>query len=92
MKPLIIPVFIPHEGCPHRCVFCEQRTITAQKEKRIGPDHVASVLKQATASERFDVNRKPEVAFYGGTFTGLQKRQMVRLLKAVEPFMDPGLI
>lgn len=92
MKPLIIPVFIPHEGCPHRCVFCEQRTITAQKEERIGPDHVASVLKQATASARFDVKRKPEVAFYGGTFTGLQKRQMVRLLKAVEPFMDQGLI
>ncbi len=92
MKPLIIPIFIPHRGCPHRCVFCEQHTITARKGQRTEPAHVASVLKQAVASARFDVRRNPEAAFYGGTFTGLSKREMTELLKAVKPFMDDGLI
>ncbi|EQB86858.1 hypothetical protein M918_12255 [Clostridium sp. BL8] len=24
----IIPIFVPHEGCPHTCVFCNQDSIT----------------------------------------------------------------
>lgn len=92
MKPLIIPIFIPHTGCPHRCVFCEQHIITDQEGEGIDPYHVTAVLNQAVASDRFDVKRHPEVAFYGGTFTGLSHRTMIEVLSAVQPFLNKGLI
>ena len=28
----IIPLFVPQEGCPHKCVFCNQDRITGSKE------------------------------------------------------------
>ncbi|MCJ7685462.1 MAG: histone acetyltransferase, partial [Desulfobacteraceae bacterium] len=73
MKPLIIPIFISHSGCPHRCIFCDQEKITSQSVRPVGGDDVREVLEKAINSRRFDIKRNPEVAFYGGTFTGLPK-------------------
>ena len=28
MKKRIIPIFVPHRGCPHDCIFCNQKKIT----------------------------------------------------------------
>lgn len=92
MRPLIIPIFIPHEGCPHRCVFCEQHKITDRQIQPMGPAHVEAILRRAVASPRFDIRRNPEVAFYGGTFTGLPIEKMQRLIGAVSPFVKEGLI
>ena len=91
-KPLIIPVFIPHLGCPHRCVFCEQKSITSQLDQQVGRTHVEQVLKQAIHSNGFDPQRRPEVAFYGGTFTNLPSDLIQELLDAVAPFMKQGNI
>ncbi|MDZ7697026.1 MAG: radical SAM protein [Deltaproteobacteria bacterium] len=92
MTPLIIPIFIPHEGCPHRCVFCEQHKITDRQTRGVAPADVTDLLRQALASPRFDVKRCPEAAFYGGTFTGLSRARMKGLMDAVTPFMKEGLI
>jgi len=89
-RPLIVPVFIPNMGCPHKCVFCEQETITSQHRQQVGKAHVEQVLKKAIASTGFDQCRKPEIAFYGGTFTGLPFGRMLELLKAVTPFIEKG--
>ena len=92
LKPLIIPIFIPHIGCPHRCIFCDQEKITAQSAQAIDGDYVRSVVKQAVHSRTFDAGRNPEVAFYGGTFTGLPAERMKELLDAVGPYIEDGLI
>ncbi|MCD6306823.1 MAG: radical SAM protein [Deltaproteobacteria bacterium] len=92
MKPLIIPIFIPHTGCPHRCIFCDQERITAQSGGGISSGHVKEILDQAVSSKTYDSQRNPEAAFYGGTFTGLPVEQMKALLEPVQPFIAEGLI
>lgn len=90
-RPLIVPVFIPNQGCPHRCIFCQQEKITAQSGLPVTRHTVKKVLDTAIASPRFDVRRNPEVAFYGGTFTSLPREKMSELLGAVRPYLEQGL-
>ena len=59
MKTSIIPVFIPHLGCPHRCVFCDQHTVTGQAEVPTGAD---TAQKIATYTRK--KGAAYEVAFY----------------------------
>jgi histone acetyltransferase (RNA polymerase elongator complex component) len=92
VKPLIIPIFISHTGCPHRCIFCDQEKITAQPVGPIGGNQVKEILDRAIHSRTFDTTRNPEVAFYGGTFTGLPKDRMKQLLQAVAPYIEDRFI
>lgn len=91
-RPLIIPVFIPNQGCHHRCIFCEQEKITAQQVRPVSADTVREVVERAVRSPGFDSRRSAEVAFYGGTFTGLPEEKMVELLRAVGPYIEAGHI
>jgi len=90
LRPLIVPIFIPNQGCPHRCVFCEQERITSQPGQQVSVKYVESVLHKAIHSKDFDGRRNPEVAFYGGTFTRLPFGHMRELLEAVAPFIKQG--
>ena len=87
---LIIPIFIPHEGCPYRCAFCNQSKITGvnyQSDEIIVDQTIQSYL------EVFDSESLPEkreVAFYGGSFTGLSEERQKRLLHAVWPWIQSG--
>jgi len=90
-RPLIVPIFIPHLGCPHRCVFCEQQRITSQDSLHVSNEHVKNIIEQAIHSSGFSRSRNPEIAFYGGTFTGLPIDRMLSLLKTVAPYIDQGL-
>ncbi len=89
-KPLIVPIFIPSEGCPYRCVYCDQEKITGQAPQ-IGPDGIRKRLELAIRSPGYDRQREPEVAFYGGTFTNLSLGRMYALLGAVRPYLRSGL-
>ena len=91
IRPLIVPIFIPNLGCPHRCIFCEQQRITSQAAQKINGERVKDVLETAVRSNKFDRRLGPEVAFYGGTFTNLPISLMLSLLKAVAPYLDQGL-
>ena len=90
-RPLIIPVFIPNQGCPHRCIFCQQEKITSQRSLPVNRHTVQETLDAAILSRRFDTGRNPEVAFYGGTFTSLPRQKMSELLGAVRPYLEQGL-
>jgi histone acetyltransferase (RNA polymerase elongator complex component) len=90
-KPLIVPIFIPHQGCPYQCIYCQQEKITSQPIQEVNASTVAKILDQAVQSNRFDPIRKPEVAFYGGTFTRLTMSRMKELLGAVRPYLQQGL-
>ncbi len=89
-RPLIVPIFIPYQGCPHRCVFCEQEKITSQKEQLFGKEYVEQVLRNAIHADGFKDRGSPEIAFYGGTFTSLPLGRMHDLLDAAEPFIRQG--
>jgi histone acetyltransferase (RNA polymerase elongator complex component) len=88
----IIPIFIPHQGCPHRCVFCRQRTITNTSEDLCTPDDIKTTIESAIGSKRFPSHTPKEIAFYGGTFTSLPTSSMESMLSAVKPFMKQGVI
>ena len=91
-RHLIIPIFIPHQGCPHRCIFCQQKTITNLSERLLTPDDIRNTIELAIKSKHL-LDKKPrEVAFYGGTFTSLPTASMTKMLGAVLPFIERGII
>lgn len=92
MRPLIIPIFISHAGCPHRCLFCDQEKITAQPIHLTDPQQVRETLDAAIQAKGFDPGRKTELAFYGGTFTGIEKTRMESLLKSTVPYVQSGMV
>lgn len=90
--PLVIPIFIPHEGCPHHCLFCDQVTISGQAADPLPPKRVEETIRGWLVRCREDRRRRVEVAFYGGTFTALAPARQRELLAAVAPFLDQGLV
>ena len=84
----ILPIFIPHAGCPHQCVFCNQKTISGQKS--------AAVVEAKAQIERWLQWIKPgranEAAFYGGSFTGLDMALQRQLLALTDELFDNGVI
>lgn len=86
-KPLIIPIFIPHQGCPHRCSFCNQTAITADSASVDLEASIEHYLAYASAK------RGPaQVAFYGGNFLGLDRLRVTALLKRLTPWLEKGQI
>jgi len=77
-KPLIIPIFIPHSGCPHRCVFCNQSIITDTKQKLPGRKEIKKITdKYLQFKGRRDL---VQLAFFGGNFLGLDTSYIIELL------------
>ena len=91
-KHLIIPIFIPYQGCPHRCIFCQQETITNRSGNLLASDDIRNTIDLAIRSKRFPNQKPKEVAFYGGTFTSLPTASMKKMLGAVRPYMEKGVI
>ena len=85
----IIPVFVPHLGCPHMCVFCNQRRISGEQS----PAGAGDVERAVTAGlERLGDNETATLAFYGGSFTAIPAREQEELLGAALPFLRSGRI
>lgn len=85
MKHVNIPVFIPHLGCPNNCVFCDQRAIsgTHSFSEEAVRDEIEHVL--ATCG-----GKKTEIAFFGGSFTGIDRALMIRLLDLAQQYVSRG--
>ena len=89
---LVIPIFIPHEGCPYRCAFCNQSKITGAHE-RSDQEMVQETIKiYLDALDSNNLPDKREVAFYGGSFTGLAIERQTNLIDAVIPWIISGHI
>ncbi len=80
----IIPLFVPHLGCPQDCVFCNQRSIAAPHEP--SPDEVTSEI--SSALERSGDGA--ELAYYGGSFTAIEREKRIGYLEAAQPFLRDG--
>ncbi|MBU5437736.1 radical SAM protein [Tissierella sp. MSJ-40] len=85
----IIPIFVPHLGCPHDCVFCNQRKITGLSTN-ITPSFVEKTIKEHL--ETFNSDSYVEVAFYGGSFTAIDLDIQKELLKVPYKYKEKGLI
>lgn len=83
-----IPVFIPHLGCPNDCVFCNQRKIT--EHQSFDEDGVKDSIDEATAT--LLPGDDAEIAFFGGSFTGIDRELMIRLLKLGYSYIEKGAV
>ncbi|MDY0390491.1 MAG: radical SAM protein [Desulfobulbus oligotrophicus] len=90
--PLIIPIFIPHEGCPHRCLFCNQYTISSRNREQVTGAAVVATIHSWLALAQPKHRNQVQVAFYGGSFTGLTAARQVELLAVVQPFLRRGVV
>jgi histone acetyltransferase (RNA polymerase elongator complex component) len=89
MRPLIIPFFIPHAGCPHTCLFCDQRLISGEQVQLPTNQQIVATTEAWLARS---AGRPAEVAFYGGSFTLLPQQTQQRLLAAVQPLVATGRV
>ncbi len=89
MRPLIIPFFIPHAGCPHTCLFCDQHLISGEQAQLPTPEQIAATAQEWLARSP---GRPAEVAFYGGSFTLLPRQTQEQLLGAVQPLLTEGAV
>jgi len=89
-SPLIIPVFIPHSGCPHQCAFCNQSIITSQKKRLPAPEDIDRVIDQYLG---YKADRsRVELAFFGGNFLGLPDHDIIWLLEKIDPYIQSRTI
>lgn len=94
--PRIIPIFIMNRGCPHHCIFCNERIAAGAEHKAV----TAEAIAQAVADHlrgRQDKNpgaamEPAQLAFYGGNFTGLSLREQRELLCMAAPYIHAGQI
>ncbi|MGI5839133.1 MAG: elongator complex protein 3 [bacterium] len=90
-KHYIIPVFVPHRGCPHACVFCNQSSITGQKAPVDGAA-VQAAIKSWLGTIPTGADKTVEVAFYGGSFTGIPLAEQSELLAPAARAIATGQI
>ena len=85
-----ISIFVPHIGCPNKCSFCNQRYITGVC-KAPKPQDVISAVNTAVNSPNYDA-KTTEIAFFGGSFTAINRNYMTSLLKTASDFVNEGKV
>ncbi len=88
-RPFVIPVFIPHAGCPHRCVFCDQTRLTGRSAMQPTEGQFHGLIERFLSYRR-DPGRHTEIAFYGGNFLGLAPATIQILLTWAERYILRG--
>lgn len=89
MKHYNIPIFIPELACPNRCIYCNQRHISGQLQA-VKPEEIKQIIKQHLAT--FIRPSEVELAFFGGSFTGIDEKDMLTYLQTVQPYIEQGEI
>lgn len=84
-KQYVIPIFVPHLGCPHDCIFCNQKSISGQKKPIDAKDVKDTIEKYLNSFKESDSYK--EVAFFGGSFTGIEIEKQEELLSAAYEYI-----
>ncbi len=84
-KEYIIPIFVPNLGCPNDCTFCNQRKISGQTTNVTAQD-VRDTIEYYLKNFKDD-NKYVEVAFFGGSFTGIDRNVQIELLEAANEYI-----
>ncbi len=90
MRKYNIPIFVPHKGCPYDCVFCNQKRITGNLRETT-PLDVTDTIEEYLKTLP-DCDRTIEVAFFGGSFTGIPLSEQSALMERVTPYIRSGVI
>lgn len=85
---MIIPIFVPHEGCPNDCAFCNQRTISG---KNSAPDmqQARNTIEEHLSSGEGKAN---QIAFFGGSFTGIDVKKQNEYLALAGEYIKKGAV
>ena len=89
-KQYIIPIFVPHLGCPNDCVFCNQRSISGQL-KQMTKEETKATIEKFLASFK-DEGVYTEIAFFGGSFTGIDIKKQKELLEVAYDYVKSGQV
>ena len=88
MKHYTIPIFVPHLGCPCQCSFCNQKVITGVL--KMTPDRAKCLIEEHLDTIPFAATA--EIAFFGGSFTAIDREQMEALLQVAQPYLTSGRV
>ncbi|MBW1892475.1 MAG: radical SAM protein [Deltaproteobacteria bacterium] len=88
----IIPVFIPHQGCPHKCIFCNQSAITGVRQPfPMSPNDLLKHVQKYLEYKK-EKRKTTEIAFFGGNFLGLKRDRIDSMLKEANLFVKSGQV
>lgn len=88
MRHVNIPIFIPHLGCPNQCIFCNQRFISGTQKFEIS--NVKNQIERTLST--INDGDFCEIAFFGGSFTGIDRNLMISLLDIAEEYVRLGRV
>lgn len=86
----VIPIFVPHLGCPNDCTFCNQKSISGQ-QKQVTKEDVSEQIEFYLKNFK-EKDAYVEVAFFGGSFTGIPKEKQEELLSQAYKYIESGKI
>ncbi len=90
MKHINVALFVVHKGCPNMCSFCNQRSISGS-QKDLTTEDVHDAVKTAIASLSREQTQGGEIAFFGGSFTMVERSYMLSLLEAAYEYVQQGI-
>ena len=88
---MIIPIFVMNSGCPHRCIFCNQKITAGNYPPEINREYFESEINSYLGWNK-DKSRLVEIAFYGGSFTGIDHSYQENLLSWAQSYIQAGLV
>ncbi|MBO5412824.1 MAG: radical SAM protein [Clostridia bacterium] len=86
----IIPIFVPHLGCPNNCTFCNQKSISGQMKNVTGKEVKETIESFLKSFKNNDIEK--EIAFFGGSFTGIEKNIQEELLSVAYEYVKNGTV
>lgn len=89
-KQYIIPIFVPHLGCPNDCIFCNQKSISGQK-KSMTKEEAKKIIDNYLENIKNE-EAEVEIAFYGGSFTAIDQKSQEELLKIAYEYIKEGKV
>ena len=89
-KQYVIPIFVPHLGCPNDCIFCNQKSISGQTKMLTEEDMINQIEYYLESFK--DKNAPKEIAFFGGSFTGIDIETQEKFLKIAKSYIDAGKV
>lgn len=84
---MIIPIFVPHSGCPNDCAFCNQRSISG-KDKAPEISEARSIIEEYLSGGK----KADQIAFFGGSFTGIEVKKQNEYLSLAKEYIEKGKV